>query len=66
MMKKTEIVFQLNNLPQLLPFEPVYWREMYEFSQDCILSYFCDELYNFADYIYTPYHNTTNYHFRAL
>jgi dTDP-4-dehydrorhamnose 3,5-epimerase-like enzyme len=54
---KTENVFQLNNPNQILHLEPIDWREMYDFSEDCILSCFCDELYDPSDYIYTPYHN---------
>lgn len=52
---KTENIFQLNHPNQLLYLEAIDWREMYDFSEDCILSCFCDELYDPSDYIYTPY-----------
>lgn len=50
-------VFLLNSPTQILHLDPVDWREMYDFSNDCILSCFCDEMYNPSDYIYTPYRN---------
>ena len=53
---KTEDTFLLNNPNQILQLEPIDWREMYDFSEDCILSCFCDEMYDASDYIYTPYH----------
>lgn len=53
---KTENIFLLNNPNQILQLEPIDWREMYDFSEDCVLTCFCDEMYDASDYIYTPYH----------
>ena len=59
---KDEEIFYLNNTSQLLRLEPSDWREMYDFSKDCILTCFCDEFYDPKDYISTPYwiENTEN------
>jgi dTDP-4-dehydrorhamnose 3,5-epimerase-like enzyme len=50
-----ERVFEINNPNQILHLEPCDWREMYEFSEDCVLTCFCDEYYDPNDYIVTPY-----------
>jgi len=52
---KKENVFLLNNPNQILQLEPIDWREIYDFSKDCVLTCFCDELYDPDDYIFKPY-----------
>lgn len=46
-----EIHVELNSPTQGLLIEGVMWREMYEFSEDCILMVLADNYYNENDYI---------------
>jgi dTDP-4-dehydrorhamnose 3,5-epimerase-like enzyme len=41
----------LNDPAQGLLVEPMMWREMYDFSEDCVLMVLADQLYDPADYI---------------
>ena len=50
-----ESIFDINNPNQILHLEPRDWREMYDFSKDCILICYCDEFYDPDDYILTPH-----------
>ncbi len=47
--KRTEIL--LDNPETGLLIEGLVWREMYDFSQDCVLVVFADSPYNESDYI---------------
>lgn len=47
--------YSLENKTQILRIDPSDWREMYDFSEDCILACFSNELYDSSDYIYKPY-----------
>lgn len=47
--EKTNIV--LDNPAQGLLIEPGIWREMYDFSEDCVLMVLADALYDESDYI---------------
>jgi len=42
---------ELNSPTQGLLIEGVIWREMYDFSSDCVLMVLADDYYNEADYI---------------
>lgn len=42
---------ELNNPNQGLLIEGLIWREMYDFSPDCVLLVLADEYYNESDYI---------------
>ena len=53
--KSEEKIFILNSPNKILLLEPTDWREMYSFSENCVLSCFSDELYDPNDYILTPY-----------
>lgn len=41
----------LNNPAQGLLIESFMWREMYDFSEDCVLMVLADQLYDESDYI---------------
>lgn len=41
----------LDNPAQGLLIESVIWREMYDFSDDCVLMVLADDFYNESDYI---------------
>ncbi|GAA0920417.1 FdtA/QdtA family cupin domain-containing protein [Luteibacter anthropi] len=43
--------FVLNDPSQGLLLGDMIWRELYEFSEDCVLMVLADQLYNPADYI---------------
>ena len=47
--ERTEIL--LNNPAQGLCIESMIWREMFDFSDDCILMVLADKLYDEPDYI---------------
>jgi dTDP-4-dehydrorhamnose 3,5-epimerase-like enzyme len=49
---RTTYILKNNN--QILCLKPSEWREMYEFSEDCVLMCLSNELYDSSDYIYTP------------
>lgn len=46
-----KIHVELNSPTQGLLIEGVMWREMYEFSEDCVLMVLADNYYNENDYI---------------
>jgi dTDP-4-dehydrorhamnose 3,5-epimerase-like enzyme len=48
---KEKIDIRLDNPCQGLLIESFIWREMYEFSPDCVLMVLADELYDEADYV---------------
>lgn len=47
--KKEEVI--LNNPNQGLYIDSMKWREMYDFSEDCVLMVLASEYYDEADYI---------------
>lgn len=54
----------LNNPAQGLLIESFMWREMYDFSEDCVLVVLADQLYDESDYIrgYTQFIEAANTH----
>lgn len=48
---KEKIDFLLDNPEQGLFIESFIWREMYDFSEDCVLVVLADSVYDEADYI---------------
>jgi dTDP-4-dehydrorhamnose 3,5-epimerase-like enzyme len=48
---KEKIEVRLDNPAQGLYIESFMWREMYDFSDDCVLVVFADSLYDEADYV---------------
>ncbi len=48
---KEKIDIRLDNPCQGLLIESFIWREMYEFSEDCVLMILADQLYDEADYV---------------
>lgn len=48
---KEKIEVLLDNPAQGLYIESFMWREMYDFSDDCVLVVFADSLYDEADYV---------------
>lgn len=48
---KEKIVLLLDNPAQGLLIESFMWREMYDFSDDCVLMVLADKLYDESDYI---------------
>ena len=48
---KEKIEFLLDNPEQGLFIESFIWREMYDFSEDCVLVVLADSVYDEADYI---------------
>ena len=48
--KNKEIV-ELNKKTEGLLIESMVWREMFDFSADCVLMVLADELYDEADYV---------------
>lgn len=48
---KEKIDIRLDNPCQGLLIESFIWREMYEFSPDCVLMVLADNLYDEADYV---------------
>ena len=53
---------KLNNPSQGLSIDGLVWREMFEFSDDCVLMVLADALYDESDYIrnYDEFLNFTN------
>lgn len=45
------IEIRLDNPAQGLVIESFMWREMYDFSDDCVLMVLADQLYDEADYV---------------
>lgn len=54
----------LDNPAQGLLIESFMWREMYDFSDDCVLMVLADQLYDETDYIrdYSQFIEATNHH----
>ncbi|MEL4250820.1 FdtA/QdtA family cupin domain-containing protein [Shewanella xiamenensis] len=54
----------LDNPAQGLLIESFMWREMYDFSEDCVLMVLADQLYDESDYIrdYSQFIEATNNH----
>ena len=50
--KKEKQIFDLDNPAKGLYIENNVWREMFEFSKDCVLLVLASEIYNKEDYIY--------------
>ena len=48
---KERVEILLDNPAQGLLIESCMWREMYDFSEDCVLMVLADQLYEEADYI---------------
>ncbi|TBL73541.1 WxcM-like domain-containing protein [Obesumbacterium proteus] len=48
---KERVEILLDNPAQGLLIESVVWREMYDFSDDCVLMVLADRLYDESDYI---------------
>ena len=48
---KERVEILLDNPAQGLLIESVIWREMYDFSDDCVLMVLADQLYDESDYI---------------
>jgi len=48
---KNKIDYELNTPNQGLFIEGLVWREMYDFSQDCVLMVLASEYYDESDYI---------------
>lgn len=48
---REKIDIQLDNPCQGLLIESFIWREMYDFSADCVLMVLADELYEESDYV---------------
>ncbi|MGA1933769.1 sugar 3,4-ketoisomerase [Arcobacter sp. YIC-464] len=48
---KEKTNYELNNANQGLLIEGLLWREMYDFSKDCVLIVLADEYYDEEDYI---------------
>lgn len=48
--KRTEVI--LDNPETGLLIEGMVWREMYDFSSDCVLMVLADHIYDESDYIY--------------
>lgn len=48
---KERVEVLLDNPAQGLLVEPMMWREMYDFSEDCVLMVLADQHYDEADYI---------------
>ncbi|HEY4319059.1 MAG TPA: FdtA/QdtA family cupin domain-containing protein [Herbaspirillum sp.] len=48
---KEKIDIRLDNPSQGLLIESFVWREMYDFSPDCVLMVLADQLYDQADYV---------------
>lgn len=46
-----KIVVTLNHPAQGLLIESFMWREMYDFSEDCVLMVIADQIYDEADYV---------------
>lgn len=49
--KQDEEIFELNSPSKALYLESNIWREMFDFSSDCILMVLASEYYNEGDYI---------------
>ncbi len=60
--KRVEVL--LNNPAQGLLIESFMWREMYDFSEDCVLMVFADQVYDESDYIreYSTFIEAANTH----
>lgn len=54
----------LDNPAQGLVIESFMWREMYDFSEDCVLMVLADQLYDESDYIrdYSHFIEVANHH----
>ena len=50
--KKEKQIFGLSNPAKGLYIENNVWREMFEFSKDCVLLVLASEIYNKEDYIF--------------
>jgi len=50
--KKDKKIYKLNNPSQGLLIENNVWREMFEFSSDCVLMVLASDYYNKDDYIF--------------
>lgn len=50
--KKEKQIFDLDNPAKGLYIKNNIWREMFEFSNDCVLLVLASEIYNKEDYIY--------------
>ena len=50
--KKEKQIFDLDNPAKGLYIENNVWREMFEFSKDCVLLVLASEIYNKEDYIF--------------
>lgn len=48
---KEKIDIRLDNPNQALLIESFVWREMYDFSPDCVLMVLADQLYDESDYV---------------
>lgn len=48
---KEKVEILLDNPAQGLLIESFMWREMYDFSDDCVLMVLADQLYDEADYV---------------
>lgn len=46
-----KVIYNLNSAKEGLLIEGVYWREMHNFSEDCVLMVLASEHYNEIDYI---------------
>lgn len=59
---KERIEILLDNPAQGLLIESCIWREMYEFSDDCVLMVLADKYYDEADYVrdYAEFSNMVN------
>ena len=49
---KKKTIIELNKPNQGIYIKGLIWREMYDFSNDCVLMVLASELYNENDYIY--------------
>ena len=52
---QNEKVYRLHDPEEALLLYPTDWREMYDFSADCLLMCLSNTLYDPNDYIYEPY-----------
>lgn len=50
--KKDKQIYELNNPSKGLLIENNVWREMFDFSSDCVLMVLASDYYNKDDYIY--------------